>query len=639
MSDFIGNGIFHEAAIQEALAYLEQKRDTCGVDGMYLSELRSYWEINGESILKELERGSYEPGLVRITEILGRDGKRRKISVFCSIDRLLLRCLERFLQGEIDPILHECCFAFRANRGVTAAVSKMIEYIKMGYTWEARVDIRDFFDNIPLQQLEQRMGALIADGDVTRLLLRYLHLRIIVEDEIKTVTRGVLQGCPLSPHLANLYLASHDEWLDSLGVPFCRYADDIVVCFSSKQEAERFYPGLIRVLKQDYELEVNQKKSGVLETARQQFLGYSFHIDRDGESVTAFKAKHTFEEVNRDWRQGHIEKIDRNYHIINGGVLSKKDYNLLFENEEGKHYIPVETMGALNIYSDVTFNSDFFRFAAKKRLYVTIFDQHGNMVGSFIPADNGYRSKTMLRQAALYLNEEKRLQIARLIELGAFHNLRANLRYYAKVRRNAVLNAGIEGLGNIMRDLEQAENIEQMLLLEARGRQFYYTMFNEIMGDPAFRFTTRTRQPPLDALNAMISFGNTYLYNRIATEINKTALDIRVGFLHATNKRSQSLNLDIAELFKPVIVDRAIFTLVNRRIINASEHFETGSNGGVFLNKEGMRIYINELDAKVYQKQTENNRPVTYDTRIRNEVGKILKLVNYGKAYRPYKYY
>ena len=169
----------------------------------------------------------------------------------------------------------------------------------------------------------------------------------------------------------------------------------------------------------DFLLETNRKKSGVLETSRQKYLGYSFHFDEKTGTVTAFRTKRTRDEAYRDWHQGHIERVDRHYHIVSDGILSKKDYNLLFENEEGAHHIPVETMGALNIYSDVVFSSDFFRFAASKHLYVSIFDRRGNMAGSFLPADNGYRSKTMLKQAGIYLDTSKRLAVAKEIESGA----------------------------------------------------------------------------------------------------------------------------------------------------------------------------------------------------------------------------
>lgn len=91
-----------------------------------------------------------------------------------------------------------------------------------------------------------------------------------------------------------------------------------------------------------------------------------------------------------------------------------------------------------------------------------------------------------------------------------------------------------------------------MMMLEAQARQKYYGCFNSILEGKQFYFDKRTRRPPQDPLNAMISFGNTLLYQRIANEINRTSLDIRIGIVHAAGNRPESLNLDLADLFKPI---------------------------------------------------------------------------------------
>lgn len=139
-------------------------------------------------------------------------------------------------------------------------------------------------------------------------------------------------------------------------------------------------------------------------------------------------------------------------------------------------------------------------------------------------------------------------------------------------------------------------------------------------------------------MNALISFGNTFLYRRIAGEIYKSSLDIRIGFVHAANSRSESLNLDIAEIFKPIIVDKVIFAVINKGQILKNRHFEQTEEGGVFLNKEGKRIFIHELEDKLYQKVTIDGKAMTYDTIIRNEVYKIYHTVMEDEKYKPFKY-
>jgi CRISPR-associated endonuclease Cas1 len=188
------------------------------------------------------------------------------------------------------------------------------------------------------------------------------------------------------------------------------------------------------------------------------------------------------------------------------------------------------------------------------------------------------------------------------------------------------------------RKMNEATDMTELLMIEARNRQQYYRCFNEIIKSEGFLFEKRTKRPPRDPLNAMISFGNVCLYQRIATELYKHQLDIRIGFLHATNNRSQSLNLDIAELFKPIIVDRTIFTLINKGMIHPVSDFESTSEGGIYLNSHGKSIFLQEYENKLYQKVTQNDTKVTYDTLIRQETRKIFRTIHYGENYKPFKY-
>ena len=185
--------------------------------------------------------------------------------------------------------------------------------------------------------------------------------------------------------------------------------------------------------------------------------------------------------------------------------------------------------------------------------------------------------------------------------------------------------------------LNEAKSVTQLMTIEAQARQKYYHCFNWILDDKDFIFEKRTRRPPEDPLNAMISFGNTLLYQRIANEINRTSLDIRIGIVHAAGSRPESLNLDLADLFKPILVDRTIFTLVNRKMMNAEDFVEV-ENNGIYLSKNGKRQFIKEFERKLYQKLQIDGIERTYDYLIKYEIQKLKKYIEYGEKYKPYKY-
>ena len=135
----------------------------------------------------------------------------------------------------------------------------------------------------------------------------------------------------------------------------------------------------------------------------------------------------------------------------------------------------------------------------------------------------------------------------------------------------------------------------------------------------------------------MLSFGNTVLYSYLATEINKTALDVRVGFLHATNARPESLNLDLAEIFKPLVVDRTVFTLINRRQLSVKRHFETVENGGVYLSAEGKRLFLTALNDKLHSRQNDKGVSRNYLQLMNEEVRKLVRHFKTGEKYSPFK--
>lgn len=158
------------------------------------------------------------------------------------------------------------------------------------------------------------------------------------------------------------------------------------------------------------------------------------------------------------------------------------------------------------------------------------------------------------------------------------------------------------------------------------------------MGGEKFEFVRRTRRPPQDPLNAIISLGNTLLYTRFANEIYQSRLDIRFGILHSSVRRQESLNLDLADLFKPMLVDRTIFTLVNRSMINEISDFEELETGGVYMNYLGKQIFIREFENKLSQIVTIKNTKVSYGNLIHKEVKKVEDYFRKDIPYKPYKY-
>jgi len=122
-------------------------------------------------------------------------------------------------------------------------------------------------------------------------------------------------------------------------------------------------------------------------------------------------------------------------------------------------------------------------------------------------------------------------------------------------------------------------------------------------------------------------------------EIYKSRLDIRIGFLHATNRRAESLNLDVAEVFRPVIAERVVFSLINRHMLDEQRHFEIPESGGVYLNKEGKKIFVTEFEEKIHSRITTGGVSASYGDLIKLELQKLTRRFEKGEEYKAFKYF
>ena len=630
--------LLDENNINCAIKHLRTKQNSCGSDNQLLYDLPQYWEGNKALLSRKINAGSYIPGIAREKEIVSGRGKRRKIYLINSIDRLFSRALLQVLQRDEDKILHNNCLAYRQEAGLKLAVQKSRDYVEEGYRFTAEIDINDYFDSINHNLFWTKLSSLFQDEKIFKLLWSLITCSIERDFQIISKRKGVITGNSLSPIVGNIFLRDFDYNLEKHTNAFWRYSDNTMLFFKEEKQAREVYPIICKYLSNDYILKVNERKSSICHVRDQVFLGYKLIKDKKSNQVIIQKASHKRQKIYHNWYSSAIEKIGNEYHIIQDGVLSKQDTTILFENECGKRYLPAEVIDTINIYGNVIFTAELFLYFSTQKIKVNIIDRYGNLVGSFTPQAYHKSAKMMLKQVETYISNEKRLKIAKCIEIASLHNMRSNLRYYAKRKKDSRLLQSVQKITDSIVSVNQSKTIQKIMLEEARARETYYSCFDAIIGKASFLFEKRTRRPPQNPINAMVSFGNTLLYNLIAQDIHRTSMDIRIAFLHSTNNRQASLNLDIAEIFKPIIIDRIIFSLINRREINPNNHFRKINNNGIYLNDEGKRIYIFSFEYKLSQAINIHGKRMTYRSLIREETQKLQRSIMQDESYKPFKY-
>lgn len=321
-------------------------------------------------------------------------------------------------------------------------------------------------------------------------------------------------------------------------------------------------------------------------------------------------------------------------YIFSDGELKRQDNTLKFHCEETNRYLPVEDISDIFVFGEVNINKKLLELLSQKEIVMHYFNYHGYYMGTFYPREHYNSGYMILKQADFYLDTDKRMEIARAIVRGALKNIRQVLKYYANRGKN--LETSIRRIGELEQQIDGCVDTSELMAVEGNARDCYYKAFDTIIDDRDFVFEQRTRRPPRNHLNSLISFGNSIMYTLVLSEIYKTHLDPRIGFLHATNFRRFSLNLDIAEIFKPILVDRVIFSLLAKKMVTKQD-FESGMEG-IVIKDRAKKLFVEELDNKLKTtiKHRDIGREVSYRRLIRLELYKLEKHLMGEKEYEPF---
>ena len=336
--------------------------------------------------------------------------------------------------------------------------------------------------------------------------------------------------------------------------------------------------------------------------------------------------------------------MKKTYYLFNPGVLERKDNTLKFTpfEEDGNgellkpgqpRYLPVEDVQELYVFGSLRANSALYNFLGQKDITVHFFDYYENYTGSFMPRDGLLSGRMLLAQTAHYQNKKKRLALAQKFIDGAAANMLKNLSYYD--RRGKDLQPFIEKIGELSQTIPATAAVDELMGVEGNMRMTYYDAFNLIIND--FSMNGRSKQPPKNEVNALISFGNMMCYSQCLRAIHQTQLSPTISYLHTPGERRFSLCLDISEIFKPVIVDRIIFKVLNKREIQ-EKHFDRKMNR-CLLNESGRKIFVKNFEDKLNEtiQHRKLGRSVSYKHLIKLECYKLCKHLLDMEEYKPLK--
>lgn len=327
--------------------------------------------------------------------------------------------------------------------------------------------------------------------------------------------------------------------------------------------------------------------------------------------------------------------MQQSFYVYNNGDLKRKDNTLRFTSYDGeKRDIPIERISYIYVMSEMSFNTTFLSYISQYGIPIHFFNYYNFYTGSFYPKESNLAGQLLVNQVQHYTEYDKRLLIAKKFIQAAADNIYRNLRYYNGRDKN--VSDYMKDIDSLRTGLVGVKSIQELMGIEGNIRKKYYAAWSVIINQE-IEFDKRVMHPPDNMINSLISFVNSLVYTRTLSEIYHTQLNPTISYLHEPGIRRYSLCLDISEVFKPLIGDRLIFSLLNRKQI--TEKSFTKELNYLHLKKDASKLIVSEFEKKMKQTimHKELGRQVSYQYLIRLEAYKLIKHLIGEKEYEGFR--
>lgn len=224
--------------VRAAFQAVKRNRGAAGIDKVSIRMFAANLDANLQSLMSDLKDGSFQPKPLRRHFIDKGNGKLRPLGIPAVRDRVGQEVLRRLLSPVFEPKFHDASYGFRPGRNCHGAIERVIEYHESGDWFVLDADIQGFFDNLPHDVIMAAVAAEVADGNILRLIEKFLRSGVMENGVFKPTSIGTPQGGVISPLLANIVLNHLDWHLHNHGLRFVRYADDFVVVTPAQTQAE-----------------------------------------------------------------------------------------------------------------------------------------------------------------------------------------------------------------------------------------------------------------------------------------------------------------------------------------------------------------------------------------------------------------
>jgi CRISPR-associated protein Cas1 len=568
-----------------------------GVDRVSINKFDVALDRDLERLHRELVSFTYRCMPLRRYEIPKLNGKIRTLAVPTVRDRVVQSSALIVLQPVIERELERCSFAYRPGLSRLTAIEQIRQLREQGYRWVVDADIESFFDNVEFGLLLRRFRELVPENHTVALIEQWLKAPVLFHGRLIKRTKGLPQGSPISPVLANLFLDKFDEALLAHNHKLIRYADDFIILCKTKPRAEEALR-LTEELLAGLHLRLNAEKTAV--TSFDQGFKYlgaifvkSIIIPQSGTKPQRRKKQMNAQSPDPPLRQNekrrksaaakkkeeitvlaqallealnakqmttadlvrtpptrppvpngapeppsappNVSPFMRTLYIQEQGCWLRLDgerFVVATGGEEGValYEIPTVKVEQIMIFGTCLITPAAMRYALLHTIPITLLSSRGQYFGRI---ESTYGADITLERTQFLHSVDTAfvLQTARTIVQAKLRNTKALLQRHQT--KHEMISAAIVQLTRLEDQVANATSVDQVRGYEGSGSAVFFDVFDELMPGKGFTFEKRTRRPPTDPVNAMLSFGYTLLFNNIYSMARLHRLNPYVGSLHA----------------------------------------------------------------------------------------------------------
>ncbi|MBD2603876.1 CRISPR-associated endonuclease Cas1 [Scytonema hofmannii FACHB-248] len=610
---------------------------SAGVDGISLDLFESVAAEQLRNIEYQLHHETYTASPAKGFYVPKKNGDKRLIGIPTVRDRIVQRLLLEELYFPLEDTFLDCSYAYRPGRNIQQAVQHLYSYYQLQPKWVIKADIAEFFDNLCWALLLTALEDLQLESIVLQLLEGQLKSGIVIAGKPVYPGKGVLQGGVLSGALANLYLTNFDRKCLSHGINLVRYGDDFAIACTSFHEANRILDKITTWLGELY-LQLQPEKTQIYAPDDEFiFLGYRFKkgevyappppapvrrgewvINDSGTPYFRTKPRPT-KPVSRPPKACSIDKPSKYptapishlwqdfmttlYVTDQGAYLSVKNQQFqVYYQGELRIKVPATRVTNIVLFGCCNVSHGAVSYALRRRIPIMYLSQKGRYFGR-LQTEGNAKVEYLMRQVICSQNPEFTRKQAENIVWAKLHNSRALLLKFNRRRPSKMASSAIELIADLMDKLPQAESMDALRGYEGKAATLYFQALGSLFTG-VFEFDRRTKRPPTDPINSLMSLGYTLLSQNVFSFVETVGLHTHFGNLHVPRDNHPALVSDLMEEFRAQLVDSLVAYVVNSKILTLEDFTPPDEKGGVYLQPHALKKFLKHWEEKLQSELT-----------------------------------